>query len=100
MKLNRFGALFSALALTLSLVTAPAHAASFSDVAPNSPDLPAVSWAVEKGVTNGYGSPDAFDPDKAPRPRHDTHDTPTPDTSRKGALWPSRGRRGHIFVNY
>ena len=42
-----------------------AKAASFSDVAPNSPDLPAVSWAVEKGVTNGYGSPDAFAPDKA-----------------------------------
>ena len=41
-----------------------AKAASFSDVAPNSPDLPAVSWAVEKGVTNGYGSPDAFAPDK------------------------------------
>ena len=37
------------------------------------------------------------DPDTAPRHRHDTL---TPDTSRKGVLWPSRGRRGHIFVNY
>ena len=37
-----------------------------------------------------------LDPDPTPRP-----DTPTPrPRPRKGVLWPSRSRRGHIFVNY
>ena len=42
-----------------------ARAASFSDLEPNYPYLPAVSWAVEKEVTKGYGSVSTFAPDKA-----------------------------------
>ena len=41
-----------------------ARAASFSDLEPNYPYLPAVSWAVEKEVTKGYGSDSTFAPDK------------------------------------
>ena len=38
------------------------EAAGFSDVDAASPIAPAVSWAVEKGVTNGYGGKDTFAP--------------------------------------
>ena len=38
------------------------EAASFSDVEAGSPIAPAVSWAVEKGVTKGYGGADTFAP--------------------------------------
>ena len=41
-----------------------AQAASFSDVEANSPYLPAVSWALEKEVTKGYGGEDTFAPDQ------------------------------------
>ena len=36
--------------------------ASFSDVDAGSPIAPAVSWAVENGVTKGYGGADTFAP--------------------------------------
>ena len=39
-------------------------AASFSDVAADAPYAKAVSWAVEKGVTKGYGGSDTFAPDQ------------------------------------
>lgn len=38
--------------------------ASFSDVAVNAPYADAVSWAVKKGVTKGYGGADTFAPDR------------------------------------
>ena len=38
--------------------------ASFSDVDAGSPIAPAVSWAVENGVTKGYGGADTFAPDR------------------------------------
>lgn len=38
--------------------------ASFTDVPANADYAEAVSWAVEQGVTNGYGSNDTFAPDK------------------------------------
>ena len=38
--------------------------ASFTDVDAGSPTAPAVSWAVEKGVTKGYGGADTFAPDR------------------------------------
>ena len=38
--------------------------ASFSDVDADVPYAGAVSWAVEKGVTRGYGGSDAFAPDR------------------------------------
>ena len=41
-----------------------AEAASFSDVAADAPYAGAVSWAVEKGVTKGYGGSDTFAPDR------------------------------------
>lgn len=40
------------------------EAASFSDVDAGSPIAPAVLWAVEKGVTKGYGGADTFAPDR------------------------------------
>ena len=40
------------------------EAASFSDVEPDSPIAPAVSWAVEKRVTKGYGGADTFAPSR------------------------------------
>ncbi|MDE7172461.1 MAG: S-layer homology domain-containing protein [Oscillospiraceae bacterium] len=40
------------------------EAASFSDVDADAPYAGAVSWAVEKGVTKGYGGGDAFAPDR------------------------------------
>lgn len=40
------------------------EAASFTDVDADSPIAPAVSWAVEKGVTKGYGGADTFAPDR------------------------------------
>lgn len=39
-----------------------AKASSFTDVDANAAYAQAVSWAVEKGVTNGYGSSDTFAP--------------------------------------
>ncbi|MDE7170928.1 MAG: S-layer homology domain-containing protein [Oscillospiraceae bacterium] len=39
-------------------------AASFSDVAAGASYADAVSWAVEKGVTKGYGGSDTFAPDR------------------------------------
>ncbi|MBD5084137.1 MAG: leucine-rich repeat protein [Clostridiales bacterium] len=39
-------------------------AASFSDVAADASYADAVSWAVEKGVTKGYGGSDTFAPDR------------------------------------
>ncbi|MBD5133748.1 MAG: S-layer homology domain-containing protein, partial [Clostridiales bacterium] len=41
-----------------------AEEASFSDVAANASYAGAVSWAVEKGVTKGYGGSDTFAPDR------------------------------------
>ena len=38
--------------------------ASFTDVAADAPYTAAVNWAVEKEVTNGYGSDDTFAPDR------------------------------------
>ena len=38
--------------------------ASFTDVPANADYAPAVSWAVEQGVTNGYGGNDTFAPDR------------------------------------
>ncbi|MBD5133753.1 MAG: hypothetical protein HDT38_04690 [Clostridiales bacterium] len=40
------------------------EAASFSDVDMAAPYAGAVSWAVEKGVTKGYGGSDTFAPDR------------------------------------
>lgn len=40
------------------------EAAAFADVDAAAPYAPAVSWAVEKGVTKGDGSADTFAPDK------------------------------------
>ena len=40
-----------------------AKTASFTDVATDAPYAAAVNWAVEKEVTNGYGSDDTFAPD-------------------------------------
>lgn len=42
----------------------PSQAASFSDVDPGSPVAKAVSWAVEEGITKGYGGGDTFAPDR------------------------------------
>lgn len=39
-------------------------AASFSDVDADAPYAQAVSWAVEKGVTKGYGGSDTFAPNR------------------------------------
>ena len=43
---------------------AAGEAAGFSDVDAGAPYAGAVSWAVEKGVTRGYGGGDAFAPDR------------------------------------
>ena len=40
-----------------------AKTASFTDIAADAPYAAAVNWAVEKEVTNGYGSADTFAPD-------------------------------------
>ena len=54
MKLNRFGALFSALALTLSLVAAPAHAAGFSDVTEEFWGYEDITKMSKQGYAKGY----------------------------------------------
>lgn len=54
MKLNRFGALFSALALTLSLVAAPAHAAGFSDVTEEFWGYEDITKMSNQGYAKGY----------------------------------------------
>ena len=41
-----------------------AETASFSDVDAGAPYIDAVSWAVEKGVTKGYGGSDTFAPSR------------------------------------
>ena len=40
------------------------EAASFSDVDADAPYAAAVSWAVEKGITKGYGGSDTFAPNR------------------------------------
>ena len=54
MKLNRFGALITSLALTLSLTVAPAHAVSFSDVTEEFWGYEDITKMSNAGYAKGY----------------------------------------------